>query len=359
MKKLIPLFLFSGMLLCMHSIAFASSDDVKIKVNGEFLSDAQAVLKDGSTLLPVRSVSTALGCEVVWDNETKTASIDKDGTEVTIAIGDKNISINGKTKAISTPAQIISGRTYVPLRALGEALECDITWVNATKTVEISQMNPSEYKAWYEVDKEGNLHIRTNINSQKWGGYSIAFKHTFTDNSHSWDGQSGEDMVTYYSSSMTAGYEADSVIKKTRVAALLHDCTKKLEMDEQLELCRHYDIPLCELEQKALKLLHSKTGAAIARDVFGVDEEVYSAICWHTTGRAGMTLMEKILYLADYIEPTRDFDGVDELRRACYEDIDAGLEMGLRMTVEEMYQRGNPVHPATLEALDDLKGKKP
>ena len=68
---------------------------------------------------------------------------------------------------------------------------------------------------------------------------------------------------------------------------------------------------------------------------------------------------EKILYLADYIEPTRDFDGVDELRRACYEDIDAGLEMGLRMTVEEMYQRGNPVHPATLEALDDLKGKKP
>ena len=90
-----------------------------------------------------------------------------------------------------------------------------------------------------------------------------------------------------------------------------------------------------------------------------MDEEVYSAICWHTTGRAGMTLMEKILYLADYIEPTRDFDGVDELRRACYEDIDAGLEMGLRMTVEEMYQRGNPVHPATLEALDDLKGKKP
>lgn len=152
-------------------------------------------------------------------------------------------------------------------------------------------------------------------------------------------------------------YGAD--VHKARVAALLHDCTKKLEMDEQLELCRHYDIPLCELEQKALKLLHSKTGAAIARDVFGVDEEVYSAICWHTTGRAGMTLMEKILYLADYIEPTRDFDGVDELRRACYEDIDAGLEMGLRMTVEEMYQRGNPVHPATLEALDDLKGKKP
>ena len=152
-------------------------------------------------------------------------------------------------------------------------------------------------------------------------------------------------------------YGAD--VKKARVAALLHDCTKKLEMDEQMALCRHYDIPLNELEQKALKLLHSKTGAEIARDVFGVDEEVYRAICWHTTGRAGMTLLEKILYLADYIEPTRDFDGVDELRRVCYEDLDAGLEMGLSMTVEEMHQRGNPVHPATLEALDDLKGKRP
>jgi len=152
-------------------------------------------------------------------------------------------------------------------------------------------------------------------------------------------------------------YGAD--VQKARVAALLHDCTKKLEMDEQMALCRHYDIPLNELEQKALKLLHSKTGAEIARDVFGVDEEIYRAIYWHTTGRAGMTLLEKILYLADYIEPTRDFDGVDELRRACYEDLDAGLEMGLSMTVEEMHQRGNPVHPATLEALDDLKGKQP
>ena len=152
-------------------------------------------------------------------------------------------------------------------------------------------------------------------------------------------------------------YGAD--VQKARVAALLHDCTKKLEMDEQMALCRHYNIPLNELEQKALKLLHSKTGAEIARDVFGVDEEVYRAIYWHTTGRAGMTLLEKILYLADYIEPTRDFDGVDELRRACYEDLDVGLEMGLSMTVEEMHQRGNPVHPATLEALDDLKGNRP
>ena len=149
-------------------------------------------------------------------------------------------------------------------------------------------------------------------------------------------------------------YGAD--VEKARVAALLHDCTKKLSMEEQLVLCRQYGIALDELEQKALKLLHAKTGAAIARDVFGVDDEIYRAIWWHTTGHAGMTLLEKIMYLADYIEPTRDFPGVEELRRACYEDLDKGLLMGLEMTVREMEDMGNPVHRATLEARDALKG---
>ena len=65
-----------------------------------------------------------------------------------------------------------------------------------------------------------------------------------------------------------------------------------------------------------LKLLHAKTGAAIARDVFAVDDAVYRAIYWHTTGHANMTKLEKIIYLADYIEPSRDFPGVDDLRRA-------------------------------------------
>ena len=149
-------------------------------------------------------------------------------------------------------------------------------------------------------------------------------------------------------------YGAD--VEKARVAALLHDCTKKLNMEEQLALCSHYGIELDELEQKALKLLHAKTGAAIARDVFGVDEEIYHAIWWHTTGHAGMTLLEKIIYLADYIEPSRDFPGVDKLRKVCYEDLDKGLLMGLDMTIQEMTEMGNPVHRATVEARDVLKG---
>ena len=149
-------------------------------------------------------------------------------------------------------------------------------------------------------------------------------------------------------------YGAD--VEKARVAALLHDCTKKLDMPTQLALCGQYGIALDELEQKALKLLHSKTGAAIARDVFGVDDEIYSAIWYHTTGHADMTKLEKIIYLADYIEPSRDFPGVDTLRKVCYEDLDKGLLLGLEMTIEEMTAMGNPVHRATVEARDWLKG---
>ena len=149
-------------------------------------------------------------------------------------------------------------------------------------------------------------------------------------------------------------YGAD--VEKARAAALLHDCTKKLDMPAQLALCEQYGIELDELEQKALKLLHSKTGAAIARDVFGVDDDIYSAIWYHTTGHAHMTKLEKIIYLADYIEPSRDFPGVDTLRKVCYEDLDKGLLLGLEMTIEEMTAMGNPVHRATVEARDWLKG---
>ena len=96
--------------------------------------------------------------------------------------------------------------------------------------------------------------------------------------------------------------------------------------------------------------MHAKTGAALAREVFGADDEVAGAIRWHTTGRPDMTLLEKVVYLADYIEPSRDFDGVDELRSAVYDDLDKGLALGLRMSIEELEERGSPVHPNTREA---------
>ena len=147
-------------------------------------------------------------------------------------------------------------------------------------------------------------------------------------------------------------YGADE--EAARIAALLHDCTKKLNIDEQLALCEQYGLQLDEMQTWALKLQHAITGAAVARHVFGVSDEVHEAIRWHTTGKADMTTLEKVIYLADYIEPTRDFPGVEELRKAIWEDLDRGLLLGLEMSIQEMKNWGNPVHEDTLRARDFL-----
>lgn len=135
-----------------------------------------------------------------------------------------------------------------------------------------------------------------------------------------------------------------------RRAGILHDCTKYLELDDQLELCRKYGVELDELEQSAVKLLHSKTGACMARWIFGEPDQVYWAIYWHTTAKADMTVLEKILYVADYMEPNRDFEGVERLRELAYSDLDRALLLGVEMTIQEMHERGLPIHPNTLQA---------
>jgi len=142
-----------------------------------------------------------------------------------------------------------------------------------------------------------------------------------------------------------------------RRAAILHDCTKYLELEQQLELCSRYGVELDELERKAVKLLHAKTGACIAKYMFGEPEEVYQAIFWHTTGKADMSLLEKVIYLADYIEPTRDFEDLEKLRRLAYEDIDQALLMGMNMSIEEMEQKGRPIHRNTLAARNWLQAE--
>lgn len=140
-----------------------------------------------------------------------------------------------------------------------------------------------------------------------------------------------------------------------RHAAILHDCTKYLELPEQLELCRRYGVELDELEQKMVKLLHSKTGACIAREVFGEPDEVYEAIFWHTTAKENMTTLEKVIYMADYIEPNRNFEGVERLRALCYQDLDKGLLLGVETTIQEMEERRLPIHAKTLLARDWLR----
>ncbi len=142
-----------------------------------------------------------------------------------------------------------------------------------------------------------------------------------------------------------------------RRAAVLHDCTKYWTLEENLALCRRYHIQLDAIERQTVKLLHAKTGACVAREVFGESEEECQAIFWHTTGKAGMTTLEKVLYLADYIEPTRDFDGLKELRKLAYEDLDQAVLMGFEMSIQEMRERGNEIHPKTVEGRNELREK--
>ena len=142
-----------------------------------------------------------------------------------------------------------------------------------------------------------------------------------------------------------------------RRAAVLHDCTKYWTLEENLALCRRYHIQLDAIERQTVKLLHAKTGACVAREVFGESKEECQAIFWHTTGKAGMTTLEKVLYLADYIEPTRDFDGLKELRKLAYEDLDQAVLMGFEMSIQEMRERGNEIHPKTVEGRNELREK--
>ena len=138
-------------------------------------------------------------------------------------------------------------------------------------------------------------------------------------------------------------------------AGILHDITKKCSANEQLILCEKYGTVTDALELESPKLLHSKTAADMAWDEFGISPEVREAIRWHTTGRADMTMLEKIIYIADYMEPNRDFEGVDELRRLAYEDIDMALRLGLRMSMEDMEARRIVPHPRSLGALEYIE----
>ena len=101
----------------------------------------------------------------------------------------------------------------------------------------------------------------------------------------------------------------------------------------------------------APKTLHALTGAWFAREHFGVPGNIFSAIEWHTTGRAGMAALEKIVYLADFIEPTRDFPGVQDVRTLAFADLNAAMIRALQMSMDEVKRRGASPHPRSAEAL--------
>ena len=140
-------------------------------------------------------------------------------------------------------------------------------------------------------------------------------------------------------------------------AGMLHDVTKAIDGPLQLTLCREYGKVLSDFSKRYPKTLHALTGSLVARRIFGENEAVVSAIECHTTGKGNMNMLEKIIYVADYMEPNRDFPGVDKLRYYADTDMDAALKLGLEMTLEHLKRQGAEVSPESREALEYLNVK--
>ena len=134
-------------------------------------------------------------------------------------------------------------------------------------------------------------------------------------------------------------------------AGILHDITKAIDGPLQLTLCDAYGKLLDDFSKRYPRTLHALTGSMVAQRIFGENENVVSAIEFHTTGRANMSLLEKIIYVADYMEPNRDFPGVEQLRELAFTDLDAALKLGLEMTLEHLKEQGAEVSPASRDAL--------
>lgn len=154
-----------------------------------------------------------------------------------------------------------------------------------------------------------------------------------------------------------------------RAAALLHDITKECDTEKQIALCEQYGLPVSAEDRLAPKTFHARTAAAVIAAEYPAfaHSTVVSAVRWHTTGRADMTLTEKLLYLADYIDESRSFENCVILRRFFWgarpEELTAEernallrdtLILSYRMTVEDLLADGTPIAPDTVEARNQL-----
>ena len=136
------------------------------------------------------------------------------------------------------------------------------------------------------------------------------------------------------------------------IAGALHDCAKELDIDYQRELAMSYAGNVFEDK----KLLHSPAGALFAKERFGIDDQaVLDAICYHTTGRGGMSVLEKIVYLADKIEPSRTYTDLTDIRKMAYTDLDEAVRMTVRSVRNKFEEQGRQIHPYTLAMMKDLR----
>lgn len=137
-------------------------------------------------------------------------------------------------------------------------------------------------------------------------------------------------------------------------AALLHDITKALDGPAQLTLAREYGMILDDFSARNPKTLHALTGSWVAQRIFGENKAVVDAIRSHTTGKPNMNLLEKIIYVADYMEPNRDFPSVDMLRQIAWRDITEATRVGLEMTLDMLKKQGRSISPESRQALQYL-----
>ena len=149
---------------------------------------------------------------------------------------------------------------------------------------------------------------------------------------------------------------------RLRVAAVLHDITKEKKPDQQIELCKKHGIEISDDDVSSPKVFHSVTGAYEARELYPdyVDKEIFDAIRYHTTGRPDMTLFDKLIYLADYIEKTRDFPDCIELRKYFYskaptvKHLNETILLSFDMTVRNLIDDGASIHKATVNARNAI-----
>lgn len=161
--------------------------------------------------------------------------------------------------------------------------------------------------------------------------------------------------VMYTAAALAMCYGVD--LERAQVAGLLHDCAKCIPNAKKLKLCRQYNIPVSEAENRSPYLLHASLGAYIAREKYHVeDEEILSAIACHTTGKAGMTTLEKIIFLSDYIEPMRQkAPNLGHIRKLAFSDLDMAVYLTLRDTLFYLEQEKASLDNQTVVAYNYYK----
>ena len=152
-------------------------------------------------------------------------------------------------------------------------------------------------------------------------------------------------------------YDGDA--DKAYTAGLLHDVMKNSSPEEQLGVITEAGIELLPEERANKKLWHAIAGAAYIKNVMGIDDkELYKAVRYHTTGRAGMSLLEKIVYLADYISAERNYKDVDVMRKLCDESMDEAVLYALEFGIPDLVRKGSVIHPDSLDLYNESVMKK-